>query len=113
MKNKIFILTVSTLFLSLVVPAEAQRRGGKNNQNQRAQQEKKKREAEQKARDKKRESIESFMKPKDKNHDGSLTKDEYMAGEGNAESAGKKFDQFNLNKDRYLTKTEIEAMLGL
>jgi hemolysin activation/secretion protein len=113
MKNKIFILAVASLFMSLVVPAEAQRKGRNNQQNQRAQQERKKREAEQKAREKKHEALASYMKPKDKNHDGSLTKEEFMTGEGDADAAGKKFDQYNLNKDRYLTKTEIEAMLKL
>jgi hemolysin activation/secretion protein len=114
MKKRIFILNLAIMFLSLAVPAEAQRRGrGGNQQNQRAQQERKKREAEQKAREKKREAFEDFMKPKDKNHDGSLTREEFMNGGGGAEAAGKKFDQYNLNNDRYLTKPEIEAMLDL
>lgn len=108
MKHKIFAFTLAALSMSLVVPVEA-----KGNQNSKAQAEQKKKAAEKAARDKKHDAIESFMKQKDTNHDGSLTKDEYLTGEADKEAASKTFDQYNVNKDRYLTKSEIESLLHL
>lgn len=55
----------------------------------------------------KREAITKVLDAKDKNKDGSLTKDEYIAGEADAEAASKRFDQFNKNGDRALSKGEI------
>lgn len=98
--------------MALIVPADAKSKGG-GKANAQAQAAQKKREAEKKERDKKRDAVESFMKQKDLNHDGSLTREEYLTGESDAVAAGKVFDQYNLNKDRYLTKNEIEALLHL
>jgi hypothetical protein len=53
------------------------------------------------------------MDEKDTNHDGSLSRDEYLAGEADPAAASKKFDKFNKNGDRALSKSEIAAMLGL
>ena len=44
------------------------------------------------AREKKRVAVEEVLKAKDKNNDSSLTKDEYLAGEADAEAATKIFD---------------------
>ena len=68
---------------------------------------------EMEARDKKRKAVEDYLKEKDTNHDGSLSLDEYLVGEGDAASATKKFDEANKNHDRYLSKAEISDMLGL
>ncbi len=62
---------------------------------------------------KKRAAVEEVLKAKDKNDDGSLTKDEYLAGEADAEAATKIFDKFNKNKDRALSKEELAASLGM
>lgn len=64
------------------------------------------------ARDNYREAIKSYMEDIDKNNDGSLSKDEYMASEDDKEAAGKAFDTANKNGDRSLSKTEIGEMLG-
>lgn len=64
-------------------------------------------------RTKKNKAVMDFMKTKDTNHDGSLTKAEYIIGEGDAATAGKAFDEANKNGDRALSKSEIADMLGL
>ncbi len=79
---------------------------------QQAEKEKQKK-LEKEARDKKRDAVKAVLDAKDKNHDGSLTRDEYLTGETDADAAGKRFDQFNKNGDRYMTKDEIETSLGL
>ena len=58
------------------------------------------------------EILSEYMDPLDKNNDGSLTLDEFAAGE---KSSGVKarFDAANKNGDRYLTKTEIAKMIDL
>jgi len=65
------------------------------------------------AKDKYRDSLKSYMESRDKNNDGSLTKDEYMESETDKEAAGKAFDAANKNGDRSLTKTEIGEMIGI
>jgi len=111
MKYKLFVFALTAL--SLIVTAEAKKGGNNAAQRARIQQEQKKKAAEKAERDKKREAVDGVLKDKDKNDDGSLTRDEYIAGEANADEAGKRFDQFNKNKDRYLSRQEIETMLGL
>lgn len=65
------------------------------------------------AKKKDREAIKDFLETKDKNKDGSLTKDEFISDEDDKEAAGKKFDEANKNGDRALSKSEISDMLGL
>lgn len=113
MKFKLIAFTLAAMVLIVPTEAEAKGKGNNNNQNKQAQAAKKKREEEQKAREKKREAMEAFMKKRDTNHDGSLTREEYLSGESDAAAGGKTFDQYNANKDRYLTKIEIEALLRL
>ncbi|MBC8127330.1 MAG: hypothetical protein H8M99_09350 [Gloeobacteraceae cyanobacterium ES-bin-144] len=76
----------------------------------------KKKEAERAARKAEREknkaAIDEVLDAKDTNHDGSLTRDEFIAGEANAEAAGAKFDKYNKNGDRALSKSEILEMTG-
>jgi hypothetical protein len=91
--------------LMLVVPAEAA--------NQKKDPKKEAREAERAIRDKDREAIKDFLEDKDKNKDGSLSRDEYLSDETDKEAAGKKFDEANKNRDTSLTKSEISDMLGL
>ena len=68
---------------------------------------------EREARERKRETIQMFMDQKDRNHDGSLSLDEYLISEPDKTAAEKKFNQFNKNGDRLLSKSEIETLLGL
>jgi hypothetical protein len=58
-------------------------------------------------------AIDDFLDTHDKNKDKSVTFEEYVAGETNAADAEKKFKQYNKNNDRYLSKSEIQEMLGL
>lgn len=65
------------------------------------------------AKAKDREAVKAFLEPKDKNKDGSLSRDEFIADEDDKEAAGKRFDEANKNGDRSLSKSEISDMLGL
>jgi hypothetical protein len=42
-----------------------------------------------------------------------VNRDEYLDGESDKDEAGKKFDRYNKNGDRSLSKSEIAEMLGL
>lgn len=97
--------------LMLAGNVEAKQKNNKNNQQ--AQKAKAEKEKERKEREARREAITEFLKGKDANHDGSLTRDEYLTGEADAAAASKKFDQYNKNGDRALSKSEIAAMLGV
>ena len=114
-------LVITAISLSMIVSAEARKKEGQDGgapppqgqpQNP-AQEKQKQKEADKAARDSKRKAVQEVMEAKDKNHDGSLSKEEYLAGEANQEDAGKKFDEFNKNKDRFLSKGELIALLGL
>ncbi len=108
MKPLVFLLAAC----SLVATVEAKQNNNKNSAKA-AQAAKAKQKAEQEARDKKRNAVKVVLDAKDTNHDGSLTREEYLVGESDADAGGKRFDQYNKNHDRYLAKDEIEAMLGL
>ncbi|HEX5791535.1 MAG TPA: hypothetical protein VFY13_10280 [Luteolibacter sp.] len=101
-------LLLALAALLLIAPFEAHAGG-----NAAAKKREQEREKEAEARDKKREAFKEFMEPKDTNRDGSLTREEFAKGETDAEAAGKRFDEYNKNRDRLLSKTEITAMLGL
>jgi len=106
------LLSLFIVMLSLVVSVEAKqsRQAQKQAaQNKAAEAQRKK---EKEARDKKREAIDNILKPKDKNNDGSLTKEEYLNGEADQAAASRRFDSLNTNGDRYLTRSELEASLG-
>jgi hypothetical protein len=75
-----------------------------------AQERKAERLKKRKQRAAKREKIDRFMEPIDKNNDNSISEEEFLAENPDGKS---KFDQYNKNKDGYLTKSEIEDMLGL
>lgn len=108
----IFLITAS-----LVVSVDARpggRRGGNGGRETKEdKEERKKEEAEKKERERKRQAIQDYLRKKDSNKDGSLSRDEFLATESDKESAGKKFDQYNKNGDRSLSKSEIEELLGL
>lgn len=104
------LVAVLGLVLSI---AAADAKGGNNKGNEKAKQKEKEKQEEKAARDKKREAVDEVLKAKDKNNDGSLTMDEYLTGESDAEAAKKNFDKFNKNKDRSLSKAEIADSLGL
>lgn len=113
-------LVITAISLSMIVSAEARKKEGQDGapppqgQPQNPGQEKQKqKEADKAARDSKRKAVQEVMEAKDKNHDGSLSKEEYLAGEADQEDAGKKFDEFNKNKDRFLSRGELIALLGL
>jgi hypothetical protein len=104
-------ISIVLIVASLVVSVDAKPRRAAQLKRDRA--EERREQKERAARERKREAIQNFLDRKDKNHDGSLSRDEYLAGEADQTAAGKKFDQFNKNGDRTLSKSEIEEMLGL
>lgn len=65
------------------------------------------------AKEKYRAALKSYMVARDKNHDNSLSKEEFLAAEADKGEALKAYNQANTNGDRALTKTEIASMLGL
>ena len=106
-------LTILIAILSLTAAVEAKankQNAAKAKQAKQAELQKKK---EKKEKENKREAINAVLKAKDKNDDGSLTKDEYLTGEADQEAASKRFDQFNKNGDRSLSRSELEESLGL
>lgn len=99
------ILALLVLSFVLIAPAEAQ----KNNKKEKEEEKKRKREE----NENRRNALDEFIKPRDKNKDGSLTLDEFLNVEIDKDAAKKKFEQYNENGDRYLTRSEIASMLGL
>jgi phage protein D len=109
---KPFLIAVVGLCLLHATVAAANKPPAPNPQ-QKQEEKKKEKEKEKADREKRRTGVQALMEAKDKNKDGSLTRDEYIAGETDAAAAAKKFDQFNKNKDRFLSKGEIADLLGL
>jgi hypothetical protein len=68
---------------------------------------------EKEVREKRRAAVQAVLENKDKNRDGSLTKEEYIDGEADPAAAAKKFDKYNKNRDRVLSKGEIADSLSL
>jgi hypothetical protein len=112
MNMKRFI--IAAVALSLIHPAfhaAAKTPAATPQQNQ--EEKKKQKQQEKEARDKKRAAVQVVLDAKDKNHDGSLTLEEYLTGEADAAAATKTFEKYNKNKDRTLTKAELSESLGL
>jgi hypothetical protein len=107
-------IAMMLILSALIIPAEAKKNAGRANKNLQKQiQKEKKEEAAKKAeRDRKRKAVENLLAKKDTNKDKFLSREEYLAGEANPEAAGKRFDAVNKNRDRTLTKSEMEALLG-
>jgi hypothetical protein len=108
MKPFVYLLTA----LALISTAEA-KKGKNGGNNEKAKQEEAKKKKEREERASKRDAVKEFLDKKDGNNDGSLTLDEYLVGESSAEQATKRFNEYNKNGDRYLSKKEIEQLLGL
>jgi len=112
-------ISIFLIIASLVVSVDARPRGGGGRggnggrQTKEEKEEQKKEEAEKKERERKRQAVQDYLRKKDSNKDGSLSRDEFLATESDKDAAGKKFDQYNKNGDRSLSKSEIEELLGL
>lgn len=107
--SPILVLVVSSVFAAPCADA----RGWNKKQIQKANREKEKQERkEREAREKRSKAIDAYLTRYDGNKDGSLTKDEFLAGNTDKTSTAEKFDKFNKNGDRYLSKSEIAEMLG-
>jgi hypothetical protein len=106
-------LVVVSLLAVFAASADARNNGNNKKANEQAEKEKAKKEKERAERKKVREAVDAFMTPRDKNKDGSLTKEEFLSGETDKAAGEKKFNEANKNNDRALYKTEIQAMLGL
>lgn len=109
MKPIVYILTG----MFLIVTAEARNNGLSPKAKEKIKQEEAQKKKDKEDREKKREAIDKLLEAKDTNHDGSLSLDEYTAKESDIAAATKKFDEFNKNHDRYLSKMEMGELLGL
>ena len=110
MKPTKILALMAMSFCLIATPAEAR---GNNKGQAEAKKRKEERAKKRQDREQKREAIDDFLKPLDKNKDGSLTIDEFLAGESDKEEGMKKFQSVNKNGDRTLTRSEIEALLGI
>jgi hypothetical protein len=102
-------LVIISLLAVFAAPVEAVNNKGSD----KGDEEKAKKEEERAERKRIREAVDAFIAPRDKNKDGSLTKEEFLSGETDKAAGEKKFNDANKNNDRALYKTEIQAMLGL
>lgn len=112
MKYLAYLITA----LSLIAAVDAKPRCNNHRGNQmsaQAKAAKAKKEKERKERDEKNKKINDFLDDMDTNHDGSIHKDEYLAGKNNKDGSLRKFEEANKNHDSYLTKSEIADLLGL
>ena len=105
------LIALVSLFAVFCVPAEAKNRNNRQIAEQ-ARKEKARKEKERAERKEQRDKLGAFMKPRDANKDGSLSKDEFLAVESDRAGGEEKFKRFNKNGDRFLSKSEIQAMLG-
>jgi hypothetical protein len=106
-------LALFAILAALTTSVEAKKGGNNKRQAEQAKKEEARKQKERAEREQRRDKIEAFMKDRDGNKDGSLTKDEFISGETDKEQGGKKFDEYNKNKDRYLSKSEIQDLLGI
>ncbi len=105
MKQTLCLFAALVLSITLV---EAQNKGNDKKKQEDAEKLKKK-----ELRESNRKAVKEVLEEKDKNSDGSLSLDEYLTGESDAEAAKKNFEKYNENGDRFLSKKEIEKSLGL
>ena len=104
------IKILGLLALSLCLMSPPVEAAGKGDAGKKKKEEREKKRAENA---KKRQTMDDYITPLDKNKDGSLTFDEFIEGETDKEAGKTKFERYNKNGDRYLTKAEISDMLGL
>lgn len=113
MKIPVKTLAILLTLGCFAVPAEAKGNGLTKAQKEAIQKKEAEKRKEKQERDKKREAVDKYLAKKDTNHDGSLTRDEFLVGEKNVERANLDFDHYNKNHDRSLERSEIQAMLGM
>ncbi len=105
--------TLTTLMLALlIIPAEARRFLIPPAARAAARVEERQEVKEKLARKHRNDVVAKLIEKKDANHDGSLSKDEYLSNEPDKKAAGKKFNEYNKNGDLSLQRSEIEALLG-
>jgi hypothetical protein len=113
MKTLVKSLAIILTLGCFAVPAEA-KGNGQNRAVQKANQQKEaEKRKEKQERDTKREAVDKYLAKKDTNHDGSLTRDEFLVGEKDAAKANLDFDHYDANHDRRLERNEILALLGM
>lgn len=113
MKTRLISACCAAALFSLFAAPAVEAGGWNKKQIQKANREKAKEEKkEREAREKRGRAIDGFLAARDGNKDGSLTRDEFLTAETDKTKGGGKFDQFNKNGDRYLSKSEIATMLG-
>ncbi|MCW1884940.1 hypothetical protein OKA04_09390 [Luteolibacter flavescens] len=103
--------TLLLILASLMVTVDA--KPNRAAQRKRDIAEQKREQKEREARERKRDAIQGFLRDRDKNKDGSLSRDEFLTGEPDKARGEKRFDRFNKNGDRALSKSEIQDLLGL
>lgn len=106
-------LAVVSLLAVFTVPAAANNNGNNKQAMEQAKKKKDEKEKERAERKKVRDELKDYMEDRDKNKDGSLSLDEFLSGETDKAKGESTFNEFNKNKDRSLTKKEIQTMLGL
>jgi Ca2+-binding EF-hand superfamily protein len=102
-------LLIAALALSLIATSEAGNLSGAHCKQSEAQ---KKRLADEKQREKTHKAVQAVLDAKDANRDGSLSLDEYIAGEADATAARKAFEKYDRNKSNFLERSEIAAFIG-
>lgn len=113
MKYVTYLFSIIFVITTLQVEAKNPRNNKQKQQQQKALSEQRKKEAAERAKkDKINQSIDEVMKNCDKNNDRSLTLEEFTNGSGDRKSAQEKFSRWNKNHDRYLSRTEVQSMLG-
>lgn len=103
---KAITLILAAVFL--ISPAHAGKKNSRKHAVSERTQARKKAQAE---REKAFKAAEAYVESKDLNGDGSLTLHEFTFSEDDKDAATQQFNEANKNKDRYLTKTEVSAML--
>jgi uncharacterized protein YlxW (UPF0749 family) len=106
-------LAVVSLLAVFTVPADANNNGNNKKAMEQAKKQKAQKEKERAERKKVRDELKDYMESRDKNKDGSLSLEEFLGGESDKAKGQSTFTEFNKNKDRALSKKEIQTMLGL
>ena len=110
------IPTLALVSLLVAVGTHAEARNNNNNDKRAIEQAKKqKAEREKKRAESKKahEEITDYLERRDTNKDKSISKDEFLAAETDKAAGEREFNEHNKNKDRFLSRKEIQAMLGL
>lgn len=103
---------VTVMLALLIIPAEARRFLNPPAARRAAIVEERQEAQERRQREQRRDAVDKLIEKRDSNHDGSLSKDEYLSNEADKKAAGRKFDECNKNGDLLLQRSEIETLLG-